>query len=263
MRHKFFLFLHAKQIKKMNSQKLVFSEWESDFYRFLSSPMGNVNKHSRTNYMSWLKFLSMYYTISSELTENDIDIIIETERIKQIDRDIYSTHRDLTNFRSALRKFIQFIQSDYTQKQDESIENELNLINNDSSIKETERDALFKARIGQGLFRKRLIEYWQGCSITNFGLFDILVASHIKPWRDSSNVERLSTYNGLLLLPNYDKLFDKGYISFNKKGFIIFSRFFPEIERAKLGVDESIHLTRIESQHIEFLEYHYEYCFMH
>ena len=61
----------------MNEPSKLFSEWESDFYHFLSSSMGGINTHSRTNYMSWLKFLSKQHIISSELDEAAIDIIID------------------------------------------------------------------------------------------------------------------------------------------------------------------------------------------
>ena len=87
----------------------------------------------------------------------------------------------------------------------------------------TEAEALVKARVGQGKFRNNLIEYWKGCSVTNCKYITILIASHIKPWKDSSNKERLDVYNGLLLLPNIDKLFDKGYISFRDTGKIMIS----------------------------------------
>lgn len=246
----------------MSDKDKWFSEWESDFYHYLSSPLGGINKHSRTNYMSWLKFLSKNYAITSSLNEEAIDHIIESERALLEFRDRYNTPRDLTNFRSALRKFRQFIQDDYSQIQENRIEDEIKKVKQCYTLNKTERDAIVKARVGQGLFRQRLIEHWGGCSITEFGMFDCLIASHIKPWKDSTNEERLSVYNGLLLLPNYDKLFDKGYISFDGKGKIIYSRFFPLSERELLGIDEHVHLLHVEDQHKEFLKYHNEYCLM-
>ena len=246
----------------MNDNEKWFSEWESDFYHYLSSPLGGVNKHSRTNYMSWLKFLSKNYAITSSLNELDINQIVESERTSLNKRDKYNTPRDLTNFRSALRKFRQFIQDDYSQIQENQIENEIKKVKNNSTLTRTERDAIVKSRVGQGLFRQRLIEHWGGCSITEFCMFDCLIASHIKPWKDSTNEERLSVYNGLLLLPNYDKLFDRGYISFDMEGKIIYSRFFPCLNRKLLGMDNSIQLTHVSPQHKVFLEYHNKYCLM-
>lgn len=74
-------------------------------------------------------------------------------------------------------------------------------------LSETEKDSIIKARIGQGIFRQQLIQLWGGCSVTGFKNEKFLKASHIKPWRDSSNQERLDKYNGLLLVPNLDRSF--------------------------------------------------------
>jgi putative restriction endonuclease len=69
------------------------------------------------------------------------------------------------------------------------------------TIEETTRDSVIKSRLGQGEYRRNLIEVWGGCSVTGCKTIEILRASHIKPWRFSSNSERLDPYNGLLLLP--------------------------------------------------------------
>jgi predicted restriction endonuclease len=89
---------------------------------------------------------------------------------------------------------------------------------------ETMRDALIKARCGQGIFRKKLDERWgDACAVTNCGVRDLLRASHIKPWRKSDNKERLDPENGILLLANIDILFDKGLVSFDDRGRLLVS----------------------------------------
>lgn len=65
----------------------------------------------------------------------------------------------------------------------------------------TERERLVQARLGQGQFRDALLKYWEGCAVTGIERPDLLRASHIKPWRSSTNEERLARHNGLLLLP--------------------------------------------------------------
>ena len=120
----------------------------------------------------------------------------------------------------------------------------------------TEKQAVIKARVGQGTFRQRLIEVWKGCAVTEVRLHNVLRASHIKPWRFSDNSERLDPYNGLLLLPQYDQLFDKGLISFNTNGDIIRSRAIEDIEPAKLGIDVKDRLRTLSKKHQGFLEYH-------
>jgi len=85
----------------------------------------------------------------------------------------------------------------------------------------TERDALTKARLGQGLFRRRVSELEPACRVTGLARQEFLVASHIKPWRSCDNSERLSGANGLLLSPHVDKLFDRHWISFDTGGELI------------------------------------------
>ena len=82
----------------------------------------------------------------------------------------------------------------------------------------TERDALTRARLGQGLFRQRVAELEPACRVTGLARKEFLIASHIKPWRTCDNRERLSGANGLLLSPHVDKLFDRHWISFDSNG---------------------------------------------
>lgn len=126
----------------------------------------------------------------------------------------------------------------------------------------TERQAVTKARIGQGMFRQLLLEMWEGCAVTDIRLPNVLRASHIKPWRFSSNSERLDRYNGLLLLPQYDQLFDKGLISFDEEGGLIRSRAIEQIEPQKLGIDVNDRLRALSKRHRGFLDYHREEVFV-
>lgn len=95
---------------------------------------------------------------------------------------------------------------------------EIKKIEEDNSISETTRKALIEARIGQGNFRKQVIEIFKRCPVTGVTMPDMLRASHIKPWRESNNTERLDPHNGIILSAHIDVLFDKGHISFSKKG---------------------------------------------
>ena len=93
------------------------------------------------------------------------------------------------------------------------------LIEIDIAIAETERQELIKARVGQGQFRKKVLQKYESrCIITGIDNPRLLLASHIKPWAVSSNAERLNSENGLCLSPAYDRLFDIGLISFSQKG---------------------------------------------
>ena len=106
---------------------------------------------------------------------------------------------------------------------------------------ETERDTLAKARIGQGKFRAGIVGAWRKgeiCALTGLAVPEMLVASHIKPWRECSNAERLDPMNGLLLAAHVDKLFDRYLLSFepSREGFrtVIHPRVRREV--AQLGL---------------------------
>jgi predicted restriction endonuclease len=129
-------------------------------------------------------------------------------------------------------------------------------------LPETERESVTKARIGQGIFRKQLLEMWDGCAVTGVKLPEVLRASHIKPWRDSTNAERTNRYNGLLLLPQYDHLFDKKLISFDDEGQILKSPVLDRIPLNQLGINESDRLRTLSKAHLPFLQYHRESMFV-
>lgn len=130
-----------------------------------------------------------------------------------------------------------------------------------SSVSETTRDALIKSRIGQGPYREKLIKYWGSCAVTSCKSVELLIASHAKPWIKSNNDERLDPFNGLLLTPNLDKAFDKGFITFKDDGYIKISPHLPILSHEALGINESMRLSRTEAKHLPFLQWHRNYIF--
>jgi hypothetical protein len=77
----------------------------------------------------------------------------------------------------------------------------------------------------------------RACRITKVDRMEHLVASHVRPWRDSSNDERLDGENGLLLTPTVDHLFDKGFISFEDSGQLIVSPVADPVSLKRMGID--------------------------
>jgi hypothetical protein len=123
------------------------------------------------------------------------------------------------------------------------------------------REAYTKARIGQGLFREKLIRYWGGCAITGLAQTDVLIASHIKPWRVCTVDEALNMVNGLLLTPDLDKAFDRGYISFDELGLIMWSPQLTGDVAEALGITPSQKLRKLTSYHQVFLAHHRQHVF--
>jgi hypothetical protein len=93
----------------------------------------------------------------------------------------------------------------------------------DTSIRETDREAIIRARRGQGIFKRREMQIERRCRITLVDNPVHLVASHCKPWRDSTNEERLNGENGLLLTPIIDHLLDRGFVGFEDFGRLVIS----------------------------------------
>ncbi len=131
-------------------------------------------------------------------------------------------------------------------------------VTNDSSIRETERQALIRARNGQGLFRDRVSKIETKCRVTGVENPVHLVASHCKPWRDSNNEERLDGENGLLLTPSIDHLFDRGFIGFEDNGKLIISPVAhkPSLQRMGIEVAKVVNVGGFTSGQKQFLDFH-------
>ena len=112
-------------------------------------------------------------------------------------------------------------------------------LDSDPTVKETQRQAIIRARIGQGLFRERVSKIESRCRVTGVENPVHLVASHCKPWRDSNNDERLNGENGLLLTPSIDHLFDRGFIGFEDTGKLIISPVAHKPSLQRMGIETS------------------------
>ncbi len=88
----------------------------------------------------------------------------------------------------------------------------------------------------------------------------LLIASHIKPWAESEPKEKLDVDNGFLMCPNHDKLFDKGYITFDDNGKIIISDKLIENDKELLNVDSRKHIELTEDNK-KYLKFHRENVF--
>lgn len=101
--------------------------------------------------------------------------------------------------------------------------NIFNEIENDDTLDKTQKYMVIQSRIGQGEFRSKVLaRAGRKCEITGVTDEGMLIASHIHAWaKCSTSKQRLDGNNGLLLSPSLDKLFDKGYISFNDEGMML------------------------------------------
>jgi hypothetical protein len=124
------------------------------------------------------------------------------------------------------------------------------------TLAKTEQEQIIASRLGQGNFRRNVIRLWGSCSVTGLQSVTLLRASHIKPWRDSNNQERLNPFNGLLLIPDYDFLFDKGYITFKNNGSVLISQRLNPIARKIFDVSDDLQLRKLFPETKEYLDFH-------
>lgn len=143
-------------------------------------------------------------------------------------------------------------------------EAERNRIIQNATLPETTRKALIKARVGQGLFRRNLAQFEDHCRVTGVRYQPYLVASHIKPWRESSNEERLNGQNGLLLTPSIDHLFDRGFISFEDNGELLISDVAHSESVRRMGIDTHrvVRVGTFSESQQAFLEHHRRAVFL-
>jgi hypothetical protein len=128
-------------------------------------------------------------------------------------------------------------------------------------IGDTERSALIKARRGQGIFRENVLLIEQCCRVTGLAIVEHLRASHIKPWRVSTDLEKLDGYNGLLLSPHVDHLFDRGWITFTRDGFLKPSPSLDPVVLSTWRIEPKRVVEPFSDRHQEYLEYHREAVF--
>lgn len=121
----------------------------------------------------------------------------------------------------------------------------------------TTKEALINARKGQGKFRVEVLRRWGSCcSVTGSTTLGAVRASHIKPWRESSDVERLDPNNGLPLVASLDALFDRGLISFNSSGGLIVSPKLDPMERKIFGISDKSLMKKPTGETAKYLAYH-------
>ena len=137
-------------------------------------------------------------------------------------------------------------------------------VEENGALSETDRVALVKARRGQGVFKQNVMRNEAACRITRVENVAHLVGSHIKPWRDSNNDERLDGANGLLLTPSIDHLFDRGFISFRDNGDLLVSPVAERLSLQRMGVatEGGVNVGRFSPAQARYLEFHRDDVFL-
>lgn len=127
----------------------------------------------------------------------------------------------------------------------------------------TEAERLVVQRVGQDIFRRGLLDYWESrCAVTSLRVPALLRASHIKPWADcADDAERLDVFNGLLLAAHLDAAFDAGLITVQDDGTVVVSDALDAEARGLLGLEGPARVRGLAEGHRRYLPWHRERVF--
>jgi putative restriction endonuclease len=218
-------------------------EWENEGYMIDADYVLFANPIDiKTAYKNIYQYLPDKYS--------PINISGENHKIKANQGYLYQCNQMVAQelFKLALIKF------------DENYNSELNSEETAYGLsRETSKQNLTTLRVGQGEFRQRILRKWNfKCAVNDTSIKEILIASHIVPWREANDEERLDVNNGLLLSPTYDALFDKYLISFEDNGKIILSKSRSKEDFQKLRITGTEKIDNLTFGNKKYLERHRE-----
>ena len=131
------------------------------------------------------------------------------------------------------------------------------------NFKKAKTETIRQARMGQGRYREKLLEQCRYCPFTMIADERLLIASHIKPWVASNDKEKVDPYNGYMLSPLYDKLFDRGFITLTSTKHVILSQFISPYTWRQIGLKDNsyIHTLVMDDKRMEYLKFHQQNVF--
>lgn len=183
------------------------------------------------------------------------------DEIEFFDADIFETHDSTGILRIGIKFFFKrkeaFIPVQPELFQTQLFEEDPHISSAKIFTNATDTKVLITSRVGQGAYRKRIIHRWEyKCAVTGFDKLNVLIASHILPWSNANENQRLDVHNGILLSPTYDALFDRHLISFENTGKIILSSAIESQAFQKIGVTGKEQIKNLSNYNFEYLEKH-------
>lgn len=221
-----------------------------DFYQWLINEKG-LSEYSSKRYLSVIYKQIKDWLPSYEIPQNSIEF--EALKLTIFDLEIYKERNRIGNnmYSSALNHYGHYLRQN-------DVHDSAVFTSNHLFTSEAERK--IKVRLVQNKFRKGLFDYHPYCAISGLSSAPFLIASHIKPWSRCNDLERLDPFNGLLLTPNYDRLFDRGFIGFKHSGEIIISSQLKQMEREFFNLPNRIFID-LRIEHQMYLEFHRDEIF--
>lgn len=239
--------INAKPALSKSFPTLILFLWNPDRYIFIKPTafdqffeLSGMRKLGRGKYLTGSEY--------NRVLKNIQDILIDMSELRPRDMiDIQTFYYVITSY------------------SDEDVVDDIEIIKirSDKNIPETEKQALIQSRLGQGRYRKALLRLWKSCAVTKCSNEKLLIASHIKPWSNCDNKDRLNPNNGLILSPNIDHLFDKGFITFGDDGQIIISEIISESDQRIFGIDNQSRIFRdLNVDQKKYLSFHRKSVFI-
>ncbi len=271
-------FHHWTDMKLIKKGDIIFNSFNGKLVSILTA-QGNCQEHERPTGLEqldlwekdgWLVDVE-YNDLEQPITyKNHMEDILKLQDDKYAPFNksgrgntgyLFRVSKELANFffevieatNLVLRRKFQ-IEDNLQLENIKQIENELNSI---ITLEETEKETIIKSRIGQSAFKKALLTFEKKCRLCGVRDERFLVASHIKPWSESNDQERLDVDNGLLLCPNHDALFDKRYITFDETGKILIKKSLDTTTKMFLNINDTMRINLNERQLI-YMKWHRE-----
>lgn len=232
--NEYFEYLWERMQKERKKEK----ELKLSYVQTVANDTFYLEKHSDRDFLSWL---------NSEKTLNEAE-----KELKKLLSNRKNPESDLKKYFKYMTYFRDFLKSQYNPITTEEIEKCSSVEN----LVGKEKYALTKIRINQGAIRKNALKkYNSRCAICNMNAEELLIASHIKAWTDSTENEKGDVDNILLLCPNHDALFDKHYISFDAFGQIIISPQINSENQKLLNINTDMHIELSDKMKY-YMDYH-------
>lgn len=220
-----------EDLKTKDNRKEI--KWRNDlaFIRKGLVGKGYIDDFKRNNWKITDDGIKYLFTLVEKIINNTSDFIKLTE---------ISIIRALSYYEECIKKL----------SKSKEVKNKIQV-----TVLKTDYEKLAKVRIGQGIFKKKLLKEEACCKICGMDDKRLLIASHIKPWSKSNNLERLDKRNGFLLCPNHDALFDKGYITFDDNGNIMISSILDKNNYNILNIQDGLKIAIFE-ENKKYLDWH-------
>jgi hypothetical protein len=248
--------IHAELCKKLKVAQSNLS-WDEVRVTIFQQEIGNVDilRNSINDYSPIIVITDGLVQLKDGKTFEDLEEFIHVDIISdRVDKEYFFDLFELPKTSASMTD------AEFREESLAPSTEEIELVSQVTrmaNLTQTEKNRLLAARIGQGLFRRTLIQDCGVCPITEVDDSRFLIASHIKPWRLSNNEERLSVKNGFMFTPTYDKLFDAGFISFSDQKRILLSPQISEADRTRLAIVEGSQYPLLPvSGREQYLEFH-------